>query len=118
LLVDADALKPFSEVEVPDGGNIVLTPHEGEFQKLTGEKPPLDLEERVEVVAGAAGRLRSTILLKGPVDVISDGRRIKLNYTGNPGMTVGGTGDVLSGVAGALLARASRDSKPRPLEPI
>jgi len=105
LLVDADALKPFSEVEVPDGGNVVLTPHEGEFQKLTGEKPPLDLEERVEVVAGAAGRLRSTILLKGPVDVISDGRRIKLNYTGNPGMTVGGTGDVLSGVVGALLAQ-------------
>jgi NAD(P)H-hydrate repair Nnr-like enzyme with NAD(P)H-hydrate dehydratase domain len=45
------------------------------------------------------------ILLKGAVDVISDGRRVKLNFTGNPGMTVGGTGDVLSGIVGAFLAQ-------------
>ncbi|MEM2122265.1 MAG: NAD(P)H-hydrate dehydratase [Candidatus Bathyarchaeia archaeon] len=105
LLVDADALKPFREVEIPDGRNVVLTPHEGEFQKLTGEKPPLDIEGRVETVVKAARELRATMLLKGSVDVISDGRRFKLNYTGNPGMTVGGTGDVLSGVVGALLAQ-------------
>jgi len=43
--------------------------------------------------------------LKGPIDVISDGRRLKLNFTGNPGMTVGGTGDVLSGIVGAFLAQ-------------
>ena len=44
------------------------------------------------------------ILLKGHVDIISDGYRIKLNFTGNPGMTVGGTGDVLSGIVGAYLS--------------
>ncbi|MEM2865375.1 MAG: NAD(P)H-hydrate dehydratase [Candidatus Bathyarchaeia archaeon] len=107
LLLDADALKPFREVEIPitSNSNIVLTPHEGEFQKLTGEKPPIDLEGRAYAVVEAAKKFHATILLKGPVDVISDGGRLKLNYTGNPGMTVGGTGDVLSGVVGALLAQ-------------
>lgn len=105
LLVDADALEPFKEVEAPKMGNIVLTPHGGEFQKLTGERPPKGLEERIETVVKAAKKLHTTILLKGPIDIISDGRRFKLNYTGNPGMTVGGTGDVLSGVVGALLAQ-------------
>jgi len=46
-------------------------------------------------------------LSKGSVDVVSDGERIKLNFTGNPGMTVGGTGDVLSGVVGAFLAHGA-----------
>ena len=51
-----------------------------------------------------ARKLGVTILLKGPVDVISNGMSVKFNFTGNPGMTVGGTGDVLSGVVGGLLA--------------
>ncbi|MGC8850339.1 MAG: NAD(P)H-hydrate dehydratase, partial [Candidatus Bathyarchaeia archaeon] len=105
LLLDADALKAFREAAVPEAGSLVLTPHEGEFQRLTGVKPPADLEGRVEAVMEAAAALHATILLKGSVDVISDGRRLKLNYTGNPGMTVGGTGDVLSGVVGALLSQ-------------
>ena len=45
------------------------------------------------------------VLVKGQVDVVCDSERVKLNFTGNPGMTVGGTGDVLSGVVGALLAQ-------------
>jgi len=44
------------------------------------------------------------MLLKGHVDVVSDGKRVKVNRSGNPGMTVGGTGDVLAGVAATLLA--------------
>jgi hydroxyethylthiazole kinase-like uncharacterized protein yjeF len=52
-----------------------------------------------------AEKLDAVILLKGAVDIISDGKRVKLNFTGNPGMTVGGTGDVLSGIVGALLAQ-------------
>ncbi len=53
----------------------------------------------------AAKKLDATILLKGHVDVVSEGKRVKLNFTGNPGMTVGGTGDILSGVVGAFLAQ-------------
>ena len=45
------------------------------------------------------------VLLKGPVDTISDGERVRFNRTGTPAMTVGGTGDVLAGVVGALLCR-------------
>ena len=47
----------------------------------------------------------AVILLKGPTDIISDGIRIKLNSTGNSGMTVGGTGDVLSGIIAGLMAQ-------------
>jgi len=57
------------------------------------------------VVQRTAAELAAVILLKGPVDIISDGKSFKLNFTGNAGMTVGGTGDVLSGVGGAFLAQ-------------
>ena len=51
-----------------------------------------------------ANKVGGTIVLKGPVDLISNGISIKFNFTGNPGMTAGGTGDVLSGVIGGLMA--------------
>jgi NAD(P)H-hydrate epimerase len=57
----------------------------------------------MEQVKEASKRLGTTILLKAHEDVISDGERLKVNFTGNPGMTVGGTGDVLSGIVGAFL---------------
>ena len=105
LLLDADGLKAFSgfqrQLRVP----VVLTPHAGEFQALTGKELPSDLSERVERVRKLAERLNAVVLLKGHTDIVSDGERVKLNFTGNPGMTVGGTGDVLSGVVGALLAQ-------------
>jgi len=47
------------------------------------------------------------MILKGNIDIISDGKNIRLNRTGNPGMTVGGTGDVLSGIVGCLLAQGN-----------
>jgi len=52
-----------------------------------------------------AKRLNTTILLKGYIDIISDGTRVKLNDIHNPAMTVGGTGDVLAGIVGGLLAK-------------
>jgi NAD(P)H-hydrate epimerase len=53
----------------------------------------------------AAKKLKAIILVKGKVDLICSADQAKLNFTGNPGMTVGGTGDVLSGVVAALLAQ-------------
>lgn len=105
LLLDADGLKAFAESKRKAGLPLVLTPHAGEYQLLTGKQPPKDLEKRAEEVQKTARKLGAVILLKGPVDVISDGKRVKLNFTGNPGMTVGGTGDVLSGIVGAFLAQ-------------
>lgn len=107
LLLDADGLKVFGESKRKTSSPLVLTPHGGEFQLLTGKKLPADMRKRVEEVRKTAGKMRAVILLKGHVDVISDGERIKLNFTGNPGMTVGGTGDVLSGIVGAFLAQGA-----------
>jgi NAD(P)H-hydrate epimerase len=105
LLLDADGLKAFAEFKKPLKVPLVLTPHAGEYAVLTGRKLSEHLEERIAEVQKTAAQLDAVILLKGQVDVICDGKRVKLNYTGNPGMTVGGTGDVLSGVVGALLAQ-------------
>jgi hydroxyethylthiazole kinase-like uncharacterized protein yjeF len=105
LLLDADGLKAFAEFKKPLRVPFVLTPHAGEYAILTGRKLSESLEERVSEVQRSGAELNAVILLKGPVDVICDGKRVKLNFTGNPGMTVGGTGDVLSGVVGAFLAQ-------------
>jgi hydroxyethylthiazole kinase-like uncharacterized protein yjeF len=105
LLMDADALKAFAgfkrRLETP----AVLTPHTGEYEILTGTKLPQSIEGRIGLVKQTAQDLDAVILLKSHVDIITDGSRVKLNFTGNPGMTVGGTGDVLSGIVGAFLAR-------------
>jgi len=105
LLLDADGLKAFAEFKRKLNVPLVLTPHAGEYGILTGKKLPEGLEERVSEVQKTAAELGAVILLKGPVDIISDEERLKLNFTGNPGMTVGGTGDVLSGIVGAFLAQ-------------
>jgi len=105
LLLDADGLKAFAEFKRKLGFPLVLTPHAGEYRILTGREPPKDLRERATEVKNCAEELGAVMLLKGHVDVISDGKRVKLNFTGNPGMTVGGTGDTLSGIVGAFLAQ-------------
>jgi len=107
LLLDADGLKAFAgfkrKLKIP----LVLTPHAGEYAILTGEKLPEDLHGKITHVQKTAARLGAVVLLKGAVDIVSDGKRLKLNFSGNPGMTVGGTGDVLSGVVGAFLAQGA-----------
>lgn len=105
LLLDADGLKAFAgfkrRLKVP----LVFTPHAGEYFILTGRKLSDSLLQRAEEVKKSAAALNAVMLLKGHVDIISDGKRVKLNFTGNPGMTAGGTGDVLSGIVGALLSQ-------------
>lgn len=105
LLLDADGLKAFAafkrRLKVP----LVLTPHAGEYSVLTGKTLSDNLEERISEVQKTAKAFGAVILLKGAVDVVSDGDHVKLNFAGNPGMTVGGTGDVLAGVVGGLLAQ-------------
>ncbi|MCK5563158.1 NAD(P)H-hydrate dehydratase, partial [Candidatus Bathyarchaeota archaeon] len=98
-------LKAFAGFKRKIGSPLVLTPHVGEYRILTGKKASKKLERRRVEVQAVAKKLGAVILLKGHVDVVSDGKRVKLNFTGNPGMTVGGTGDILSGVVGAFLAQ-------------
>jgi hydroxyethylthiazole kinase-like uncharacterized protein yjeF len=105
LLLDADGLKAFAKFKRPLRVPLVLTPHAGEYAILTGQKLPEDLDEKVVLSQKTAKQLNATVLVKGKVDVICDKNRVKLNFSGNAGMTVGGTGDVLSGVVGGLLAQ-------------
>ncbi|MEM1602729.1 MAG: NAD(P)H-hydrate dehydratase [Candidatus Bathyarchaeia archaeon] len=105
ILLDADGLKAFANFKHRLATPAVLTPHLGEYMILTGERPPEDLEGRAEHIRRTAEGLNAVILLKSHVDIISDGFRVKFNFTGNPGMTVGGTGDVLSGIVAALLSQ-------------
>jgi ADP-dependent NAD(P)H-hydrate dehydratase / NAD(P)H-hydrate epimerase len=105
LLLDADGLKEFAEFKRPLKVPLVLTPHAGEFAILTGETLPENQQEKAAMIQKAAKKLKAVVLVKGKVDVICSPEQAKLNFTGNPGMTVGGTGDVLSGVVGALMAQ-------------
>ena len=104
LVVDADALRPQILGSVK-GTNTIVTPHAREFERLFGESLPADVEGRAALASSYAKRTALTVLLKGPTDVITDGERVALNETHSPAMTVGGTGDVLTGIAAGLLAK-------------
>ena len=100
-VVDADALRVVPEVDTD--AELICTPHQGELVGMGGETAD-DPDERAGLVRSFADEIGHTLLVKGAVDVVSDGDALRLNRTGNPGMTVGGTGDVLAGAVGALAA--------------
>jgi len=105
-VIDADGIKAVaSDTTCLSGKHAVVTPHSREFAVLTGKALPENPDTRADFVRTAATDLRVTVLLKGHVDIVSDGARTKLNYTGNPGMTVGGTGDVLCGVTAGMMSK-------------
>jgi hydroxyethylthiazole kinase-like uncharacterized protein yjeF len=106
-LIDADAIKIIGMRKNGIDFPAVLTPHLGEFEALTGSKMSANLETRSKEIINASKKINSIIVLKSNIDVISDGNNLKFNHTGNPGMTVGGTGDVLSGIIGSLLAQGN-----------
>jgi len=85
--------------------NAVVTPHVGEFARLFGESPPIEMKKRISLVERHAKKNSVTILLKGPIDIISDGKTTYLNPKKIPSMTVGGTGDVLSGLVAGILSK-------------
>jgi ADP-dependent NAD(P)H-hydrate dehydratase len=103
LVLDADALRR-DVVVACSGGEVVLTPHAGEFNRLTGEQLPAEIGARVEMVRKAASDMASVVLAKGVIDVMSDGHTSYVNRTGCSAMTVGGTGDVLAGLVAGLTA--------------
>ncbi|AGK61530.1 yjeF C-terminal region, hydroxyethylthiazole kinase-related/yjeF N-terminal region [Archaeoglobus sulfaticallidus PM70-1] len=96
-VLDAEAITK----DVPENVKCIITPHFGEFKRVFGRTP-----ENEDEVKSFAKKHGITILLKSKKDIISDGEKIRVNESGNSGMTVGGTGDVLAGIVGALFCHA------------
>lgn len=107
MVLDADAIKAVSpKPHFPKGKAIVATPHKKEFQLLSGSTLEDGVEGRKEQLITLAKKTQCTILLKAATDLTASKEgQLRMNSTGNPGMTVGGTGDVLAGLVGGLLGQ-------------
>ena len=104
VIVDADGINVLAEHKDILRGRAyptILTPHEGEFVRFGGTIG----EDRMASAAYFAREWNSTVLLKGHETCITDGLTGYLNRTGNPGMAVGGSGDVLAGIIVSLLGQ-------------
>jgi len=103
-VIDADALKAIKlhEAEIH---HAILTPHSREFEIMSDEKLPKSNVDKENMIRHFT-KNDNVILLKGNVDIVVDKHRVKLNKTGNPGMTVGGTGDILAGLCAGFLAQS------------
>jgi NAD(P)H-hydrate epimerase len=107
LLVDGDGLTALGDAAARVLGDrsvpAVLTPHDGEFRRLAGRAPG---DDRIDTARSLAAATGAVVLLKGPTTVVAhpDGRA-RLVTTGDQRLATAGTGDVLSGTIGALLAR-------------
>lgn len=104
ILLDASALIPQVLGEISNTGTIV-TPHPGEYKRLFGSEPGSTEEEMKSNVHKLAKEHGITIALKGWVNIVSDGEQLAAIKRSTPAMTVGGSGDVLSGLAAGLLAK-------------
>jgi NAD(P)H-hydrate epimerase len=107
FVLDADALKLIKDhIDMIKGLPVILTPHEGELKiMLDVELPPYDnLADRSKIIQDLANDLDLTLLIKGPYDYISNGKQLKINKTGCPEMSIGGTGDVLAGLCTSFTA--------------
>jgi len=104
VLVDADALSAFAD-RPRQGATALLTPHAGELARLLGVERDVVEARRLEHARRAAVELDAVVLLKGSTTVVAtpDGR-VRVNPTGTSALATAGTGDVLAGLCGALLA--------------
>lgn len=106
IVADAESLHALaSKPNVGRGKRMLLTPNPGEYQVLTGKSWPRSRMERTAAARLLARQYSSTVVVKGAEDLISDGTSVHTDHAGSPYMTKGGYGDLLAGVAGALLAR-------------
>jgi NAD(P)H-hydrate epimerase len=110
LVIDADALNGLAEQQGifatrSTKAPLILTPHPGEFARLSGLDIDTIQAARQEHAVRYAREKEVVLVLKGHRTVVTDGRRVYLNTTGNPGMATGGTGDVLGGLIAALVGQ-------------
>ena len=109
LVVDADGLNALARLSAeewrPRRHPAVLTPHPGEFARLTNKPADAVRDRREELATAYAAQHEVVLVLKGHRTVVTDGDRLYRNETGNPGMSTGGTGDVLTGLIAALIGQ-------------
>jgi NAD(P)H-hydrate epimerase len=107
VVVDADACTHFTPETINDlehsPGELILTPHWGEFGKMTGSSKSDLAENRLEIAREFAEQFNVTLILKGAPTIIADASgHVFINPNGNPGMASAGTGDVLAGIIAGL----------------
>jgi NAD(P)H-hydrate epimerase len=116
FVLDADGINALTResgkkgLEIPSlrrsGTDVIITPHPGEFSRLTGLSVKEIQQDRVAAAKAFAQANDIICVLKGYRTVITDGKDVFVNPTGNPGMATGGTGDALSGIVAGLLAQS------------
>jgi NAD(P)H-hydrate epimerase len=107
IVLDADGLNAFVQHtgSLRRAAPLILTPHPGEFGRLLNIDAATVQAHRRQLATGFAAENGLVLLLKGHGTIVTDGRRVYQNTTGNPGMATAGSGDVLTGLVAALLAQ-------------
>lgn len=108
IILDADGINAIiSSISILKGIKVpvVLTPHPGEMARLTSKTVAEVQADRIGIAKEFAKNNKVVVVLKGANTVVTDGERVFVNLTGNPGMAMGGTGDMLSGMIGAFAAQ-------------
>ena len=108
IILDADGINCISDsidIIKASQADILLTPHPGEMARLTGKTTALVQENRIECAEEFARENGCTVLLKGAATILAGNGVLAVNPTGNPGMSRGGSGDVLAGMAAAFAAQ-------------
>jgi ADP-dependent NAD(P)H-hydrate dehydratase / NAD(P)H-hydrate epimerase len=106
IVADAESLHALAlALNIGRGKRLLLTPNAGEFQILARDPWPSARQDRVQATRSLARKYGATVIVKGAEDIISDGERVSIDLNGSAYMTKGGYGDLLAGVAGAVLAR-------------
>ena len=106
MVLDADGLNVLAPIEARPRSRaaLVLTPHPGEAARLLDTTTAAVQRDRPRAAARLAKVAGGVIVLKGAGTIVTDGKHSYTNRTGNPGMATGGSGDVLAGLMGSLLA--------------
>ncbi len=108
VVIDADGINLLSaNINIPKAiqGHTVITPHPGEMARLVGLTTQQVNNNRLALTKAVAREYGIVVVLKGANTVVSDGERVYINRTGNPGMARGGSGDLLAGMTASLLAQ-------------
>lgn len=109
LVLDADALNTLADFGLEllknKACSVIITPHPGEFSRLTGKSVQEILANPIECARAFASEYGVVVVLKNNRTIITDGERVAINITGSPALAKGGSGDVLSGFLAGTLAR-------------